>query len=91
MPTRHGEAVLQVRAMWEHAFADVVPSQTVAFAGSPTAFTVNGSDAGRDRLRLGAGIAWDVSETMSLNVSYDGLFSDSQQSHTANIGINIRF
>jgi subtilase-type serine protease len=81
----------EARALWEHAFADVVPDQSLAFAGSPTGFTVNGPDAGRDRLRLGAGIAWEVSDDMTLNARYDGLFSGNQQNHTANIGLNIRF
>ena len=91
LPTEHGDVTFEARAVWEHAFADTVPTQSLAFARSPTGFTVNGPDAGRDRLRLGVGIAWDISEDMTLSARYDGLFSGTQQSHTANLGLKGRF
>ena len=89
--TEAGKVTLEGRAVWEHAFADVVPSQNLAFVGSPTGFTVLGPDAGRDRLRLGAGLTWDVSDDMTLRARYDGLFSSSQADHSASLGLNIRF
>lgn len=89
--TENGNVTLEGRAVWEHAFADVVPSQSLALAGSPTGFTVLGPDAGRDRLRIGAGLSWDVSDDMTVRARYDGLFSNSQANHSASIGLNIRF
>lgn len=89
--TENGRVTLEGRAAWEHAFADVVPSQALALAGSPTGFTVRGTDAGRDRLRLGAGLSWDVSDDMTLRVRYDGLFSSDQANHSASLGLNVRF
>lgn len=77
--------------MWEHAFSDVVPSQALALAGSPTAFTVLGPDAGRDRLRVGAGLSWDVSDDVTVRPRYDGLFSGNQANHSASVGLNVRF
>src|SRR5690606_24970129 len=56
IPTDSGMLILRGRAVWEHAFADVIPSQAMRFAGSPTSFEVLGPDAGRDRFRLGAGL-----------------------------------
>lgn len=89
--TETGKVTLEGRAVWEHAFSDVVPSQNLAFAGSPTGFTVLGPDAGRDRLRIGAGLSWDVSDDMTVRARYDGLFSGNQANHSASLGLNIRF
>lgn len=89
--TENGNMTLEGRAVWEHAFADVVPSQPLALAGSPTGFTVLGPDAGRDRLRIGTGISWKTSEGMTIRAQYDGLFSGNQTNHSASLGLNIRF
>ncbi|MGB3389613.1 MAG: autotransporter outer membrane beta-barrel domain-containing protein, partial [Pseudaminobacter sp.] len=89
--TETGKVTLEGRAVWEHAFADALPSQNLAFAGSPTGFTVLGPDAGRDRFRLGAGLSWDVSDDMTLRARYDGLFSGNQANHSASLGLNVRF
>ena len=91
MPTEAGRLVLEGRAVWEHAFADVVPSQSLSFAGSPVGFDVRGPAASRDRLRIGAGLAWDVAPDMTVRANYDGLFSGDQSSHSGSIGLNIRF
>ena len=89
--TDSGEVTLEGRAVWEHAFADVVPSQVLAFAGSPTSFTVLGPDAGRDSLRLGAGLTWEASQQVSVRTSYDGLFLGNQTTHSASVGVNVQF
>jgi len=86
-----GKVTLEGRAVWEHAYAEVAPSQALALAGSPAGFTVLGPDAGRDRLRLGAGISWQVSDAMSLRARYDGLFSGTQASHAAAVGLALGF
>jgi outer membrane autotransporter protein len=89
--TDSGKVTLEGRAVWEHAFSDVVPSQALALAGSPTGFTVLGPDAGRDRLRVGAGLSWDVSDDVTVRARYDGLFSGNQANHSASVGLNVRF
>ncbi|MFC5384644.1 autotransporter domain-containing protein [Aquamicrobium segne] len=89
--TENGTVTLEGRAVWEHAFSDVLPSQSLALAGSPTSFTILGPDSGRDRLRIGAGLSWDVSDDMTLRARYDGLFSGNQANHAASLGLNIRF
>lgn len=89
--TESGKVTLDGRAVWEHAFADVVPNQSLAFAGSPTGFTVNGPDAGRDRFRLGAGVSFEATEDLTIRASYSGLFSGSQQNHSASLGLNVKF
>lgn len=89
--TESGRITLEGRAVWEHAFADIVPSQALMLAGSTTGFTVQGPTADRNRLRLGAGLSWDVSDDMTLRARYDGLFSGDQANHSASLGLNIRF
>jgi autotransporter-associated beta strand protein len=91
MLTEHGKVTLDARLLWEHAFADVVPSQNLAFAGSPTGFEVRGPDAGRDRVRLGLGVAFEATEDMTIRAGYTGLFSGNQQSHGASLGLNVKF
>ncbi len=91
MPTGAGDVTFEVRALWEYAFADVVPTQTMVFEGSPTAFSVLGPDAGRNRLRLGAGVAVPVSDGFKVRANYDGLFNSQQQNHAASISLNLAF
>lgn len=86
-----GSLILKARAVWEHAFADALPGQSLALAGSSTGFEVKGPDAGRDRLRLGAVLSFDVGQNMAMRASYDGLFSSSQHSHAGAIGLNVKF
>nr|WP_306308774.1 autotransporter domain-containing protein [Flavimaribacter sediminis] len=91
MPTGAGDVTFEVRALWEYAFADVVPTQTMVFEGSPTAFSVLGPDAGRNRFRLGAGVAVPVSDSFKVRANYDGLFNSEQQNHAASISLNLAF
>jgi outer membrane autotransporter protein len=68
-----------------------VPSQSLAFAGSPAPFEVHGPDAGRNRLRLGAGVSFEATESLTVRAGYSGLFSGQQHSHGASLGLNVRF
>lgn len=86
-----GKVTLDGRLLWEHAFADVVPGQNLAFAGSPAGFTVRGPDAGRDRFRLGLGISFEATKDMTIRASYTGLFSGKQRSHGASVGLDLAF
>lgn len=91
MRTENGDVTLEGRAVWEHAFADTVPSQTLSLSGSPTSFSVQGPSAAPDRLRLGTGFSWDIANGASLTGSYDGVFSSDEVSHSVALGLNVRF
>lgn len=91
MLTEHGEVTLDGRLVWEHAFADVVPSQTLAFAGSSTGFEVRGPDAGRDRLRLGLGVAFEATDDITIRAGYEGVFSGGEESQAVRFGLNVKF
>ena len=88
--TEHGKLMLEGRAVWEHAFADVVPDTMNSFVGG-TPFEIRGPAAAADRLRLGAGLSWDISDDMTVRARYDGLFSSDQANHSASLGFNVRF
>ncbi|MFG1463120.1 autotransporter domain-containing protein [Xanthobacter sp. DSM 24535] len=57
---------------WQHAFGDLTPTTTLAFAGSPVAFTVAGAPLSEDALVVGAGLTTKLGAAMDLGVSYTG-------------------
>ena len=83
--------MVEARAVWEHGFGSSVPLQGLAFAGSPTAFTVAGPDEGSDRLRLGLSLGVKVGPHADLRADYDGMLSATAQSHSANVGFKVHF
>ncbi len=89
--TESGKVTFDGRAVWEHAFAGAVPGADHLLAGSPVGFSVKGPDAGNDRLRLGAGVAFEIGNELTIRARYDGLFSGSQQSHAGSLGLNVKF
>ena len=91
MRTETGRMVLEGRAVWEHALGDTRSGQSLGLAGSPVGFEVLGPSARRDRLRLGAGVAWDIAPDMTLRASYDGVFAGGERTHSGAISLNIRF
>ncbi len=88
--TEAGTLTLSGRALWEHGFAGQ-NTQSMTFAGGATPFTVQGPDAGRDRLRLGAGLDFEADNGLTLGLDYAGVFSASQQAHKASGSIGVQF
>lgn len=86
-----GELTLEGRAVWEHAFADVLPYQDMALAGSPTGFDVRGPGLDRDRLRTGLDLAFKTGDSLTFRARYEGVFSGDQQSHAGTLGLSIAF
>jgi outer membrane autotransporter protein len=89
--TEAGRVTLDGRLVWEHAFADVVPTEAMTLAGGPAGFTVAGPSAGRDRLRIGAGVSVEATQGLAIRASYEGIVSASQHSHIASVGIKASF
>ena len=83
--------MVEARIVWEHGFGATVPRQGLAFAGSPTAFSVAGPDQGSDRLRLGLSLGVKVGPRADFRASYDGMFSATAQDHRANVGLKVHF
>ena len=83
--------MVEARVVWEHGFGSTVPRQGLAFAGSPTAFSVAGPDQGSDRLRLGLSLGVKVGPRADFRAGYDGMFSAAAQDHRANVGLTVHF
>ncbi|MEP9369321.1 autotransporter domain-containing protein [Xanthobacter sp. VNH20] len=57
---------------WQHAFGDLAPTTTLAFAGAPVPFTVAGAPIAQDALVVGAGLSAKLGEAVDLGISYNG-------------------
>lgn len=79
------------RALWLHNFGDNVTTSTVTLAGGGAPFTVVSPTSGRDRLELGAGLAWSASGRVTLSTDYTGRFFGGQTDHIAKAGLTLNF
>lgn len=73
---------------YERAFGD----EDVVFSGTAfgNPFVTQAAANGDDRFKLGAGFTVQVSETATVDVTYEGRFSDSRD-HRLGLGVGIRF
>lgn len=87
-----GEINVVARGMlgWRHAFGDVTPLSTLAFAGS-NAFTVSGVPIARDAAVLEAGLDFDIAPKAKLGVSYTGQFGSGVSDNGAKLDLSVRF
>ena len=71
-----GTTVITPRAMvgWRHAFGNVTPTSSLAFAGSATAFTVSGVPIARDSAVVELGLDVSVGKNATVGVSYSGQY-----------------
>ena len=70
---------------WRHAFGDVTPLSTLAFAGSD-AFTVAGAPIARDAAVIEAGLDFAIAPKATLGVSYTGQFGSGVSDNGAEAG-----
>ncbi|MGH6792221.1 MAG: autotransporter domain-containing protein, partial [Methyloceanibacter sp.] len=68
--------VPKVSAAWQHAFDDVTPGASLAFATTGIGFSITGVPLAQDSLLLEAGLDFNISATATLGVSYSGQFAD---------------
>ncbi|MEM8574722.1 MAG: autotransporter domain-containing protein [Pseudomonadota bacterium] len=67
----------RIEAAWLHAFDDVTPDASLAFASTGIGFTVYGVPLAEDSALLDAGLDLAISDRLSAGVSYSGQFADS--------------
>jgi outer membrane autotransporter protein len=83
----------EVRAAWQHEFGDrnfEIASRFASGAGST--FNVNGPETGRDSLLLGAGVALQFNEYLSIYLYYDGQVARTDyESHNVSGGVRIAY
>nr|WP_246252799.1 autotransporter domain-containing protein [Mesorhizobium camelthorni] len=75
---------------WRHAFGDVTPLSSFAFAGSDP-FTIAGTPIAEDALVLEAGVDFGLTEKASLGVSYFGQIGDGAQDHGFRADLTVKF
>ncbi|QND63532.1 autotransporter outer membrane beta-barrel domain-containing protein [Mesorhizobium loti] len=80
------------RAMlgWRHAFGDVTPTSSFAFAGGD-AFTIAGAPIARDAAVIEAGLDLNMSANATLGVSYTGQFGGGGVDQGAKVDLDLRF
>jgi len=87
-----GSVVPEVRAAWQHEFADPNRSITQAFIAAPqTPFTVTGANYGRDAALVGAGIVGNIDASTSVFIDYDGRFNGGFTEQAVSGGLRVKF
>lgn len=66
-----------IEAAWLHAFDDVTPGASLAFATTGIGFAVDGVPLAEDSAILDAGLDFAISERLTAGVSYTGQWADS--------------
>lgn len=86
-----GGASLTARGMlgWRHAWTDQAPA-SMAFAGS-NAFMVDGAPLARNSVVLEAGLDYNLTETATIGVAYDGQFGDGIDIHGVKASFGLKF
>jgi len=81
----------QVRAGWQHEFADRTASVDESFLGDSTGtkFNVRGVQLGTETFTLGAGVTVPFNKTISAFLNYDASLNDQLTSQTVSGGLSI--
>lgn len=89
---RIGDMQMNLAGMlgWRHAYGDITPTATHAFADSD-AFTVLGNPLAKDAAVIEAGVDADIAPGATLAISYEGQFGNGVQDHGFNAKLGIRF
>lgn len=75
---------------WRHAFGNVVPTSTLAFAGG-SPFVVAGVPIARNAALVEAGLDFQITPSASLGVTYGGQFGSGTTSQTVQGTLKVRF
>lgn len=77
-------------AGWRHAYGDITPADSHAFAGSDS-FTVLSNPLASDAAVLEAGVNFDIAPDATLAIAYQGQFSDGARDSGFNARLDVRF
>ncbi|WP_245273319.1 autotransporter domain-containing protein [Mesorhizobium sp. L2C084A000] len=75
---------------WRHAFGDVTPTSSFAFAGGDQ-FSIAGVPIARDSAVIEAGLDFNMSANATLGVSYSGQFGGGTVDQGAKVDLGIKF
>ena len=87
-----GEGVViepELRAAWEHEYADTNAASRAGLAG--ISFAVENADVGRDAAVLGAGVSLEVSDQTSFYADYGVVLRRNETRHSVSAGLRIRW
>ncbi|ATN35321.1 autotransporter outer membrane beta-barrel domain-containing protein [Rhizobium sp. ACO-34A] len=87
-----GEMPFTISGMlgWRHAFGDLTPSTSFAFAGG-SPFLIEGVTIPRNAMVAEAGITVALTKSARLNLTYSGEFGSSSASHAAKANLRVDF
>ncbi|WP_157632781.1 autotransporter-associated beta strand repeat-containing protein [Hoeflea sp. 108] len=87
-----GDAKATLRGMvgWRHAFGEITPLTSVAFAGG-NAFTIAGAPVARDAVVVEAGVDFDLSPAATLGLSYTGQLGGGAVDQSFKADLAVRF
>ena len=71
----------RVSATWQHAFGDVTPAASLAFASGSLGFGITGVPLARDSAILEAGADLRINARATLGISYLGQLAGNAQDH----------
>ena len=71
------QVIPHVEAAWLHAFNDLTPNASVAFATTGIGFCIDGVSLAEDSAVLDAGVDFSLSERLTTGASYTGQYADS--------------
>ena len=84
-------ATLRGTLGWRHAFGDVDPAVTMAFAQGGTPFAIAGPPIARDSLMVDGGIDFRLARNATFGIGYSGLLARDAQDHAGNANLTVRF
>ncbi|MFM0306099.1 autotransporter domain-containing protein, partial [Paraburkholderia sediminicola] len=76
---------------WRHAFGNVTPSSSLAFASSATTFSVTGVPIARDSAVVEIGLDVSVGKNAKVGVSYSGQYGSGYRDNAIQGNLLWRF
>jgi T5SS/PEP-CTERM-associated repeat protein/autotransporter-associated beta strand protein len=86
-----GTLSLEGRALYERSVAGADQTAAFSFAGGTTPFTISGAPEDANWVRVGGGLAFELTNGLALGASYDGRYSANGQSHQASASLGGSF
>jgi len=88
-----GSAPLFARAMlgWRHGFGELTPQARAAFATGTTPATVFAAPIDREALVAEAGLAWRISSSTALGLTYSAAIGERSRDHALKGRVEMRF
>ncbi len=89
---RLGDAEAKLRGMagWRHAFGDVTPLSSLAFAGMES-FEISGLPIARDAALVEVGVDFNLAPATTFGLSYRGQIASEVQDHGVRADLTVRF